>query len=241
MAGGSHAPVTEGVAVALNQEQVEQVREVALVNSKSIRRSGERAQKMRIQQQETHENAEDLDAKADDACTANANEAEELLAEPEQHAEEDDVKETYPMVADEDAAADDTSGIEERPQGRLKEGPQATGDTPEPLLFPNNVTIELLTPEEMVIRRESNERKWGLSLESSGEGNERQVHLTSLPELTSKRDARRRHPFYKTFLKPPMKTTWRIQSVNGISSLRAPQLLDIMRRSLKLRIKFFKG
>ncbi|RNF04444.1 hypothetical protein TraAM80_05159, partial [Trypanosoma rangeli] len=122
MAGGSHAPVTEGVAVALNQEQVEQVREVALVNNKSIRRSGERAQKMRIQQQETHENAEDLDAKADDACTANANEAEELLAEPEQHAEEDDVKETYPMVADEDAAADDTSGIEERPQ--------ATGDTP---------------------------------------------------------------------------------------------------------------
>ncbi|RNF21264.1 uncharacterized protein Tco025E_03447 [Trypanosoma conorhini] len=244
MAARSRAPMPERLAVALSQEQLEQVKETPLVSGESVRRPGERARKVKSQQQDAHENAEDLDAKADDACTADANEAEELAAEPEQHAEEDDVKETYPMVADEDAALDDTLGTEGRPQKNLKEaskGPLAKGDTPAPLVLPNNVTIELLTPEEMVIRRDSNEGQWGLSLESSGEGVERAMRITSLPKLASARDARRRHPFYQTFLKPPVKTEWRIKSVNGVSSLRAPDLLDIMRRSLKMRIKFFKG
>ncbi|RNF23839.1 hypothetical protein TcG_01191 [Trypanosoma cruzi] len=244
MAERSKGSLSEKVSLALTQDQIEKVREKPLLGEKSAKQSGERKKKTKSQQQrKQHENAEDLDAKADDVYTADANEAEELTAEPEKHAEEDDVKETYPMVADDEATPDDTSGME----GKLQEGSKETerlpaaGETPEPLVLPNNVTIELLTPEEMVIRRDSNEVKWGLSLESIGEGAERIMRIRAFPDLPSKRDARRKHPFYKTFMKPPMKTEWRVQSINGVPSLRAAELLDIMRRALRMRIQFFKG
>ncbi|KAH9578359.1 hypothetical protein LSM04_004140 [Trypanosoma melophagium] len=286
-----------------------------LVGEKTLTPSGtptnkKKSRKSNRKKAEVH--AEDVDAAVD---VAEANEAEELTAEPPQTAEEEDVKETYPAVADEDTAEEpEQKQIVQEQQEKLKllqeqeqqqqeeeearererqllrlqeeerrqreeqlrqeqekenerqlleeqekkkkeqqkrevedekDHPVAevsdSTSLPEPLVMPNDTTIELLTPSEMIIRRESTDKKWGLTLESIGGGLDRAVRMTGLPSLASKHDLRRRHPFYKTFQKPPVKTEWRIQSVNGTPASKAPELLDIMRRSLIMRIKFFKG
>ncbi|ORC90615.1 uncharacterized protein TM35_000084130 [Trypanosoma theileri] len=345
---------THGKETVLIQQQQQKyptreiITETPLVGETTLTRSPNQKKKTRKSpRKKTEVHAEDVDAAMDVAYTAEANEAEELSVEPPKTAEEEDVKETYPAVADEDTAEEqEQKQIElqqqlkeeqekekqreqqllqeqkereehqlkeeqekqreqqllqeqkEREEQQLKEEqekqreqqllqeqkkkqqqekqqqekqliqeqekkkPQQqqqlkeeeeeerdhpvaevtdSNSTPEPLVMPNDTTIELLTPNEMIIRRESTDKKWGLTLESIGGGLDRSVRMTGLPLLASKHDIRRRHPFYKTFQKPPVKTDWRIQSVNGTPASKAQELLDIMRRSLIMRIKFFKG
>ncbi|KEG12105.1 hypothetical protein DQ04_02001080 [Trypanosoma grayi] len=231
---------THTISTTLSPKLIGEARETPLVETGTARFPEQKKRKSPKKQQKKGEplNAEEVDAAADAMYAADANEAEELTAEPEPLAEEDDVKETYPMVADEEATPEEVVVADaEQQEGVVA----AAAETPNPLVLSDNVKIELLTPSEMVIHRNSASRKWGLTLESAGDGADRTLRITQLLELASRRDPRRRHPFYKTFEKPPVKTEWRIESVNGTPVSKSPELLDIMRRSLTMRIKFFRG
>lgn len=247
MARRGRVPLFVNAEPTLSQKQIEEAAETPLVNQTHATRIAERKKKPKSAEESTtkdqqqvslRENAEDLDAAVDVAYTAHANEAEELTAEPERPAEEDDVKETYPAVADEEVAPDAVLGSDEAKTTAATATATVAADAPKPLVMPNNVTIDLLTPTEMVIRRDSTKENWGLKLESSEKGEQKAMRLLSLTKLLPKRDARRSHPFFKLFREPPGKTEWRIQSVNKTPVSRAKDLLDMMRQSLKMHIKF---
>nr|CCC94261.1 conserved hypothetical protein [Trypanosoma congolense IL3000] len=114
------------------------------------------------------------------------------------------------------------------------------GEGSGPLVFPNSVAIDLLTPSEMVIRRPSTDNRWGLVLNKIGTASGDALRVLELPELPSQQTTSRRHPFYKIFKHPPVPTEWRIESVNNIPVTKAADILEIMRKSLKLSIKFFR-
>lgn len=105
-----------------------------------------------------------------------------------------------------------------------------------PLKFPNNVTLNLLTLDEMVISRKSVDKKWGLSMETMGQEPNRTIRVTGLPLLMDQR--LRQHPFHKLF-KSHM-GNWCILSVNGTSATRLPEVMDVMKHALHMRLKFHK-
>nr|CCC52145.1 conserved hypothetical protein [Trypanosoma vivax Y486] len=109
-----------------------------------------------------------------------------------------------------------------------------------PLLFPNGVAIDLLTIKEMIIRRSSPNIMWGLVLKKFTTLNGDALRVLQLPEPTSEHEDGRKHPFFKTFERPPVPREWRIMSVNNTSAARATDVLEIMRTALKMSIKFLK-
>lgn len=108
-------------------------------------------------------------------------------------------------------------------------------DGAEPLTFPNNVTINMLTPEEMVVQRPSCEKKWGFSLETEGMYPKKTIHMSGLPRML---DEQWHHPFSKLFRS--RKGEWRIASVNGTPASQLPEVIDVMKHALKMQIKFIR-
>ncbi|ESL10410.1 hypothetical protein TRSC58_01859 [Trypanosoma rangeli SC58] len=105
-----------------------------------------------------------------------------------------------------------------------------------PLKFPNNVTLNLLTPDEMVLSRQSAATKWGLSMETAGTESSRRVRVVGLPLIMDQRC--RQHPFYRLFTSHA--GNWVIMSVNGTPATRLPEVMDIMKHALHMQIKFHR-
>ncbi|RNF25123.1 uncharacterized protein Tco025E_02317 [Trypanosoma conorhini] len=105
-----------------------------------------------------------------------------------------------------------------------------------PLKFPNDVTLNLLTLDEMVLSRQSAAKKWGLSMEKVGTESGRTIRVVGLPLIMDPR--RRQHPFHRLFTS--RKGDWIIMSVNGTPATRLPEVMDIMKHALHMQIKFHR-
>ncbi|KEG08032.1 hypothetical protein DQ04_08181020 [Trypanosoma grayi] len=116
----------------------------------------------------------------------------------------------------------------------------ASSEAVTPLVLPNDVTLDLLTLDEMVLRRHSADRKWGLSLETVGHEPNKTIRIVSLPLVADVQRQRlqKQHPFYRLFLSH--KGDWRILSVNGTPASRLPEVLDVMKHALLMQIKFHR-
>ncbi|RNF02775.1 hypothetical protein TraAM80_06226 [Trypanosoma rangeli] len=114
--------------------------------------------------------------------------------------------------------------------------PGSAAATVGPLELPNNVTLNLLTPDEMVLSRQSAAMKWGLSMETVGTESNRRVRVVGLPHIMDQRC--RQHPFHRLFTSRA--GDWVIMSVNGTPATRLPEIMDIMKHALHMQIKFHR-
>nr|CCC91632.1 conserved hypothetical protein [Trypanosoma congolense IL3000] len=104
-----------------------------------------------------------------------------------------------------------------------------------PLSFPNDVTIDVFTTEEMVVRRPCSTKKWGFLLLAEGIDSKKKILMSGLPRMLSIQE---QHPFSKLFFS--RKGQWRIASINGTPASQLPEVIDVMKHALRMQIKFFR-
>ncbi|EKF39122.1 hypothetical protein MOQ_000654 [Trypanosoma cruzi marinkellei] len=152
----------------------------------------------------------------------------------------DGPEERVPKAEANEAAPPPTSSqAEEREQENQQppvELPGAAAVTAGPLKFPNDVTLNLLTLDEMFLSRQSAEKKWGLSMERVGQDASRTIRVVGLPLVMDPKQLQ--HPFHKLF--SSHKGGWNIMSVNGTPATRLPEVMDIMKHALHMQIKFHR-
>ncbi|EKG07032.1 hypothetical protein TCSYLVIO_001844 [Trypanosoma cruzi] len=132
-----------------------------------------------------------------------------------------------------------SSQSEEREQQEQQPPVELSGAaavTASPLKFPNDVTLNLLTLDEMFLSRQSAEKKWGLSMERVGQDASRAIRVVGLPLVMDPQQLQ--HPFHKLFTSH--KGGWSIMSVNGTPAARLPEVMDIMKHALHMQIKFHR-
>ncbi|CBH16371.1 hypothetical protein, conserved [Trypanosoma brucei gambiense DAL972] len=236
----------QDTSVTLTPQQIEQLQETPLVPEQKTLPPLNQAPAELLESDSVVDG--NLDAALLSTSMEDTGEVEDVTHEPHSQVEEVDMN-TYQRVAIDVHHGEDLEQEERQKQQHLEserhlepsglEG-STDADAPGPLVFPNDVAIDLLTPSEMVIRRPSTEDRWGLVLNKIGTSSGDALRVLQLPELPPKGDTRRKHPFYKTFKNPSVPTEWRIESVNNTPVSKAADILEIMRKSLKLSIKFFK-